>query len=218
MLRESISYDWFTLSMLLLLIGFVLVKQLYNIKYIQFAKLGFSETYFSEKLKESRYISIFEILIFILSHLVLAQFAYLLIQKENLDVGLNFNSFLNVLIVFVIIGVFSILKYYIEKTINFSFQSSSFINYYLFYKQIIWSYSIFLGLPFLVLEVYSPFSSINFVNVSFMIMGLFFVISLLVFAYKNLSLLIRHWFYFILYLCTLEIAPYFFMYKILAVD
>lgn len=218
MLRESVSYDWFTLSFVLLLIGFVLIKQLYSIKYIQFVKLVFSETYFSDKLKELRYVTNFEILIFILSHLVLAQFVYLYIQKEGIDIGLNLNSFLNVLIVFIILGLFSTVKYYFEKFVNFSFCNSSFLNYYLFYKLTVWSYAIFLGLPFLILEVYAPFSSINFMNVSLVIMGLFFVISLLVFAYKNLSLIMRHWFYFILYLCTLEIAPYFFMYKIFAVD
>ncbi|RRO16816.1 DUF4271 domain-containing protein [Flavobacteriaceae bacterium 14752] len=218
MFRDTISYDWFALSIIVFLIGLVLVKQLYRNKYIQFARLGFSETYFSEKLKESKFITNFEVLIFTLSHFVLAQFAYIFVQKENLDISLNFNSYLNVLIIFLILTLFSVLKYYFEKAINFSLCNSSFLNYYLFYKQIIWSYAFFLGLPFLIFEVYSPFISVNFFIIGLVLIGLFFIINLLFFTYKNLSMLIKHWFYFILYLCTLEIAPYFFLYKIFAVD
>ncbi|NBC58869.1 MAG: DUF4271 domain-containing protein [Bacteroidetes bacterium] len=218
MLRNVISYDWFTISMVLLLAGLVLTKQLYRVRYIQFLKLGFSETYFTIKLKEARFITNFEILIFTLSHLVLAQIIYLFTLKVSSYGYFEDNTLLNVSIIFLILCIFSVLKYYLEKTINFVCCKSSFLDYYLFYKQIIWSYAIFLGLPFLIIEVYLPVSSINFLHLSLIVMGLFFTLNLFVFAYKNLKLLISHWFYFILYLCTLEIAPYFFLYKIFAVD
>jgi len=218
MLRDFVSFDWFTLSMLLLLVGLVIIKQLYSSKYFQYSKIGFSDTYFTNKLKETRFITNFEVTIFTLSHVVFAQLAFLIVKKEQIDVGLEFNSLVSLMVIFLISVMFSVIKYYFEKAVNFSFCKSSFLNYYLFHKQIIWSYAIFLGLPFLILEVYSPFKSINFLIIGVVLMGLFFIFNLLIFSYKNLSLLIRYWFYFILYLCTLEIAPYFFLYKIFAVD
>ncbi|WP_304138277.1 DUF4271 domain-containing protein [Mesonia mobilis] len=40
------------------------------------------------------------------------------------------------------------------------------------------------------------------------------IFSLLLIYRKNQSLITGNWFYFILYLCTLEIAPYFILYKV----
>lgn len=218
MYRNLISFDWFTVSILLLLVGLMLAKQLYRTRYIQFLKLAFSETYFTAKLKESRFITDFEVLIFALSHIVLAQIIYFLILKNSSYDSLDYNAFLSISVIFFMLLLFSAVKYGLEKLINFACCKASFLNYYLFYKQVIMSYAIFLGLPFLVFEVYNPISSVNFIYIGLTVMGLFFILNLLIFAYKNLSLLIGNWFYFILYLCALEIAPYFFLYKILAID
>lgn len=218
MFRNVVSYDWFTVSMVILFIGFALAKQLFRAKYIQFLKLGFSDAYFTVKLKESRFITNFEVLILILSHIVLAQIIYFIFLKSESYNYFNFNPFLSISIIFLSLCLFSVVKFCLEKIINFVCCKTLFLNFYLFYKQIIWSYAIFLGLPFLIFEVYSPFSSVNFLYVSLTVMGVLFTFNLLIFAYKNLSLLISQWFYFILYLCTLEIAPYFFLYKIFAVD
>jgi len=217
MYRDFISSDWFTISIVLVLMGFVFMKQFYENKFAQFVKLGFSDIYWTDKQKSRDFITGFEIIVFLLSHLVAAQLAYLILQNEGLLNSIDVYPFAIVSVLFIIFFLFSSLKYYFEKLVFTILNNSNFLHYYLFYKQVLWSYSLFLSIPFLILEVYSPYEEINFLSISLVVMGLYYVINLLVLGVKYRSIFIGNWFYFILYICTLEIAPYFFIYKILAV-
>ena len=218
MLRNFETYDWFTLSLVLLCGSLILLKQVNAVKYFEFARLGLSDKYWINKNKEPNFVSTFEFFLFTLSNLVVAQFLYVLKDKIDFSLPLSLHPLLEILIIFVVISAFSFLKYHIEKLINKSIGDSSFLNFYIFYKQMIWTYAVFLGLPFLILSVYLPFKNIDVFMVSLFVIGGFYAIQQVIFAYKNRSFLIRNWFYFILYLCTLEIAPYFFLYKIFAVE
>ena len=217
MLRNYETYDWFTLSLLLIFGGLVILKQINVVKYFQFIKLGFSDTYWIKKNKEPHFISTFEILLFVLSNLVVAQFLYLIKYNFDFTWSLDLHPLIEILIIFSVVSVFTTTKYYVEKIINKFLNDSSFLNFYIFYKQMIWSYGLFLGLPFLILSVYLPYNTINFLTLSLLIIGGFYIFNQFIFAYKNRNVLLQNWFYFILYLCTLEIAPYFFLYKIFAV-
>lgn len=218
MLRNYESYDWFTLSLVLLLLGVILLKQYNVVKFFQFIKLGYSDVYWTSKLKENRFVSTFEIILFTLPHLIIAQIIYLFADYLNMDVLFNFYPLFEVLILFFILSLFSIIKYYFEKLVNKSLNNSYFLNFYIFYKQIIWTYAVFLGLPFLILSVYLPYKSSDIFFVSLLVIVLFYSFKLISLCYKSRSALTSHWYYFILYLCTLEIAPYFFLYKIFAVE
>lgn len=218
MLRNFESYDWFTMSLILLFIGIIILKQYNIVKYSQFIKIGFSDIYWTNKKKEGRLVNTFEVIIFTLPHFIIAQIIYLYLEKFNYEVLFNFYPLFNVLIIFSILCLFSTTKYYLEKLINRCLANSSYLNFYLFYKQVIWTYAVFLGLPFLVLSVYLPYEKFDILSLSLLIMVLFYAIKLISFIYKNRGILNMYWYYFILYLCTLEIAPYFFLYKVFAIE
>jgi len=216
--REFISNDWFTVSLIILGFGLLLLKQSNSVKYLQFAKLPFSSEYLRGKTKESRLFTGFEIILFTLPHLILAQLLFYYFHNMHIIRVLGFSSLLLVFILFVALCLFSFLKYQVEKFINKCMTNSSFINFYLFFKQVIFSYTTFLSLPFLIISVYSSSNDTYFYLISSIVIGLFFILRILLFFYQNRSVLIGSWYYFILYLCTLEIAPYFFLYKIFAVE
>ena len=218
MLRNYESYDWFTLSLVLLFFGVILLKQYNVVKYFQFIKIGYSDEFWNSKLKESRLVSTFEIILFTLPHMIIAQIIYLFSDQLNMDVLLNFYPFFEVLILFFILSLFSFIKYHLERLINKSLNNSQFLNFYIHYKQVVWTYAVFLGLPFLILSIYLPYKKTEILILSLLIMGHFYMIKLIILGYKNRTELTTHWYYFILYLCTLEIAPYFFLYKIFAVE
>ncbi len=217
-LREFSSYDWFTISLVLVVIGFVLLKYINTSKYKLLKKLAYSNDYLSLKNKESRFFTAFEHLVIILAHLIAAQFVYFILKDIGYVSNFNIYPFFQVLIIFSIILLLSFLKFQLEKLVNKCMTDSYILTYYQFYKQIIWSYSIFLGIPFLIFIIYNPSGSLTILHISFGFMAGFYLLKMLFLVYKNRSLLIRNWYYFILYLCALEIAPYFFLYKILGVS
>lgn len=185
------------------------------VKYKLFFKFLYSNDYLKLKDKESRFFTPFDNLVIVIGHLIAAQFIYYL-SSDHLEY-INIYPLFQVFVIFFVLLLLSFLKFQLEKFVNKCMTSSNFLSYYLFYKQIIWSYSIFLGLPFLIFVIYNPAGSPVIIEISFLVMAIFYSIKTLLFIYKNRRLLFRNWYYFILYLCTLEIAPYFFLYKILGV-
>jgi hypothetical protein len=217
-LRDFISYDWFTISLGLIFISVVLLKYINTAKFNLLVKFTYSNDYFKLKDKESRYFTTFDNLIIVLAHLTAAQFVYFLIKDLEYIEIINIYPFFEVVAIFFVLLLLSFVKHQLEKFVNKCMTNSNFLSYYQFYKQIIWSYAILLGLPFLIFVIYNPAGSLSVVYFSFVIMLIFYGFKTLILIYKNRSLLIRNWYYFILYLCALEIAPYFFLYKILGVS
>lgn len=217
-LRAFSSYDWFTISLVLVVIVLVLLKFINPGKYKLLTKLAYSNDYLSLKDKESRFFTTFEHLVIILAHLIAAQFVYFIVKDMSYVSSFNIYPFFKVLIIFTLLSLLSLLKYLLEKLVNKCLTDSDMLSYYQFYKQILWSYSIFLGLPFLIFIIYNPSGSPTILYISFGFMAVFYLLKILFLLYKNRSLLIRNWYYLILYLCALEIAPYFFLYKIFGVS
>ena len=109
------------------------------------------------------------------------------------------------------IGLFIFLKYLLEKFIGWLFEfkriSNNYLNSKLFYFNA-------LGIPVLFLNMLIVFSenyNEELVYFSLTVILLYLIIShfSIFFAFKNL--IYKNWFYFILYLCTLEIIPYYYI-------
>ena len=109
------------------------------------------------------------------------------------------------------IGLFIFLKYLLEKFIGWLFEfkriSNNYLNSKLFYFNA-------LGIPLLFLNMLIVFSenyNEELVYFSLTVILLYLIIShfSIFFAFKNL--IYKNWFYFILYLCTLEIIPYYYI-------
>ena len=144
----------------------------------------------------------------------LINIVYLLIFLINLSIlftifsngEFNLNIFKNHIYYF---GLFVFLKYLLEKFIGWLFKFKKVCNNYLNTKLF---YFNTLGILVLFLNILSVFSE-NFneelVNVSLIVILLYLIIShfTIFFSFKNL--IYKNWFYFILYLCTLEIIPYY---------
>ena len=109
------------------------------------------------------------------------------------------------------IGLFIFLKYLLEKFIGWLFKFKRICNNYINAK---FFYFNTLGILVLFLNILCIFSE-NFneelVYVSLTVMLLYLIIShfTIFFSFKNM--IYKNWFYFILYLCTLEIIPYYYV-------
>jgi hypothetical protein len=111
-----------------------------------------------------------------------------------------------------LLGVFVLSKYLIEKIIATSFKIEDFMEQFNLQKV---SYRTFIGLVILPVNIILYY---NDVYSSIIIHGILLIIltanalTYLISLKSYQSLLISKLFYFILYLCALEIAPYYFMY------
>ncbi|WP_262506270.1 DUF4271 domain-containing protein [Salegentibacter mishustinae] len=112
---------------------------------------------------------------------------------------------------------FVLLKFGLEKIVGNVFDLDAQIDSYLYQKI---SYRNFIGLILLIpslIFIYT-FTPTAFTLYSLLgILVLTNIFSLLLIYRKNQSLITGNWFYFILYLCALEIAPYIILYKLITI-
>jgi hypothetical protein len=201
--------DWATL---LFVVAFALVaitKSTYENRFSEFSKLIFSDKYAkiyrdTSNLKGSFIVGLFFVQILSFSFFILLTldiFGYA--SKTDWVLFIQIATFL----LYFILG-----KFLIEKIVATSFNIDEFVNLFNLQKATYRTYIGVLILPFnAVLFYYDNIPKI----VPLVIIGVSLCISLFSYfisikTYQNV--IIGKLFYFILYLCALEIAPYYFMY------
>jgi hypothetical protein len=108
-----------------------------------------------------------------------------------------------------------LMKTCIEKLIGSIFDIETIINKYIFTKL---SYRNFISLFLIVLNFIFYFSVEPTMLLLFIFSGLIVVLNLFILFinYKNYrSLIFSNFFYFLLYICALEISPYLILYKVI---
>jgi len=95
------------------------------------------------------------------------------------------------------------------------FEIDSLINKYLFFKQGILSWiSLFILFPFGLLIYFQNIDNSSSVIFVIALVTLLYNAKLLIYALSYQKHILAYWFYFILYLCAFEIAPYLILFKV----
>jgi hypothetical protein len=201
--------DWATIIFVLMFVIIAIVKSVFESRFNDFMKLIVSDKYIKMYRDSTYLMSGFTIFLFIVQLVSLAFFIqlalYHFLHTSKTD-GILFIQ------IFTFLSVFVLSKFLIEKIIATSFNIEEFTDQYNLQKV---NYRTYVGVLLL------PIDAILFYNANlsdFLMCFLIVVIlltNLLTYAislknYQNL--LIGKLFYFILYLCALEIAPYYFIY------
>ena len=122
------------------------------------------------------------------------------------------NNFFSFLGIFTFVLFFISLKFLLEKSISFLFEIQEFYNRFLFQQA---TYRMYLGL-FLLLGTFIFFYSKEpVIGITYILIGVFVLLNLIfrLISFRTFQKEIKaNLFYFILYLCTFEIAPYYFIY------
>ncbi|MFM9826451.1 DUF4271 domain-containing protein [Flavobacterium sp.] len=201
--------DWATLIFVLSFATIAFTKSVFENRFADFTKLIYSDKYNNiykdgSHLKSGFTIALFLIQIISFSFLIqISLSAFGLASKTDFVLYIQIITFLM---------YFVLAKFLIEKIIATAFNIDEFIEQFNLQKVI---YRTYIGLFLLpinaVLFYYDDLSS----NIPLFILGLILIINTLIYfvSIKNYqSLIFSKFFYFILYLCALEIAPYYFMY------
>ncbi len=201
--------DWATLLFILCCVFVILTKSTFENRFHDFKNLIFSERYIKIYKDYSHLMTWFTFLLFIVQILSFGFFIqyvmYYLGYISKYD-GVFFVKIIT------LVSFFVLAKYLIEKIIATSFDIEEFAEQYNMLKVSYRNYLAMLLLPITIILFYNLDISTAILQ-GIILLILFFNCIIYLKGIKIFQkLIIGKMFYFILYLCTLEIAPYYFMY------
>ena len=201
------SLDWVTLIMVGCILIITILKVIYPKRFNDFIRLPVSNNYFLAKGKSEELRHPFSILLFVIQLISTSLFVNLFFLEKG---KANVLLFLQILFV---VFVFIIVKTSIEKIIGTIFSIEKLIDHYIYEKL---SYRNFLSLLLIITNLIFYFSIKPDLNTLLILTGILFLVNMLIlsYSYKNYrSLIFSNLFYFLLYICALEISPYLILYK-----
>lgn len=207
--REVQSKDWATIIFIISLILIALASNIYEKRFADFLRLGISDKYVKVYRENSNLVSGFNILLFILQLISLSFFIQLFVSASGMGSKTDWILFLRI---FTLTTSFVLIKFLIDKIIALTFNIEEFGELFNLRKITYRTYFALLLLPITFgLFYYKDLSN----TIYLVILVIFLIANTLIYlaSLKNYQKYISgKLFYFILYLCALEIAPYYFMY------
>ncbi len=207
--RILINKDWATILFFLCFVVIAINKVTFESQFLDFLQLPFSKKYETTYKDASNLFSGFTVSLFVVQLISYSFLIQIILSYYNYTTKANWIVFIQI---FTALFVFILVKFYIEKIIATIFDIEEFLDAFNLKKV---NFRTFIGLvflPFVIFLYYNDFLSATMILVFLVIIGLgmiyFYFLALL--NYQNIIL--DKLFYFILYLCTLEIGPYYFLY------
>lgn len=201
--------DWATFLFVLSFATIALTKSVFENRFTDFAKLIYSDKYINIYKDSSHLKSGFTIALFLVQVISFTFFIQLCLSHFGYASKTDWILFIQII---TFLTYFILCKYLIEKIIATTFNIDELVEQYNLQKVIYRTYIGLIILPINVILFYYDNISRTFPLV---IMAVMLITNLLIYiiSIKNYqNLIFSKLFYFILYLCTLEIAPYYFMY------
>ena len=210
MLRDYLTEDVFTIIVMVCLLLIVTVKKLFKSRFSDFLETVWNVKYIKLYSRDQKKIDLFNTLLFINFILVLALFIH--VVYSNFILQLPKDS-ITLLSLFIGLTVISTVKIAIEQLIAYFFEASDLINAYLFQKM---TYKNLTGLVLWMVNIFILFSLWDIKILIYIGLALLLAINIsgfIRFVRLYQKTIISNFFYFLLYLCALEIGPYVILYK-----
>jgi hypothetical protein len=207
--RILVNKDWATVLFMLAIAVIALNKTIFTIRFNEFIKLGYSDKYNKVYKDTNNLLSWFTISMFVIQLISFSFFILLMLSYFNYTKIDNYITYIQIA---TFLFVFILSKFLIEKIIGTAINSESLVDKFNLVKV---NYRAFLGFILLPINIVLYYNSWPIKEVFYIILSVFLLYN--VFTYYFLvktyqKTILSKLFYFILYLCTLEIAPYYFMY------
>ena len=201
--------DWVTVLFIFALGMVAVTKTVFENRFSDFINLIANNKYIKIYKDSANLMSWFTILLFVVQLISLSFFVQLVLSYFGYTTKTNWITYVQIL---TFLSFFVLSKFLIEKIIATSFNIESFIEQFNLFKV---SYRTYIGLLLLPVNIVLFYT--DFMN-SYIIIGIIAIlltinaITYLISLKNYQNLLLSKLFYFILYICALEIAPYYFMY------
>ncbi len=212
MLREVISNDWFTVFLILGLALITLCKYLFTSRFRDFVTVIGNSKYLKIYAREQKFIDGFDALLFLNQIICVSLFSYVVYETLINPSEFNLTQFFKLIFG---VGVLFLIKVLLERLIGSVFEIDELIDSYLFQKTTYKNYTGFLLLPINCLLIYTIYPTKSIIYICIALIVLINLIGFISTFKNHQKLLLNNLFYFILYLCALEIGPYLILYKII---
>lgn len=210
-LKERIvdTKDWIAILFLLCFIFIAIAKNTFTNRFIDYCNLLFSDKYLRIYKDSNNIKSWFTIVLFVIQLISFSLFIHYLVYYFF---GNSKSDWITFIQIFTLLTFFILSKFLIEKIIAELFDINDLIDQFNLVKINYRSYLSLIILPLLLIIYYNEDVE-SIIIYAFLIFVLFSNVLIYLNGIKIFQKIIfDHLFYFILYLCTLEIAPYYFMY------
>lgn len=200
-MRHTSSNDWISFIYISILVLMVAGKYINTNEFSLFFKFDFLKSYFEEKNRLKQQIIWFDLILFVIT---VSTLSIGLMQSGFLSTNTDFANFSQIGL---FIALLIILKSILELFISIFIKKSEIILNYILFKIASLSYTSLIILPFIAILSYNDF---NIFKPYHLIFSIFILINLVFignFTYTNRKHIFQDWYYFILYICSLEIAP-----------
>ena len=215
MLREIISNEWFTILIVFSICVLAFAKYAFSNRFNDYLWVVGNSKYLKIYAREQKFIDQFDSLLFINLIISLSIFSYLgyntIVEPLSFDLALFIK-------IFVGIGSLILIKILLERLIGSLFEIDALIDSYIFQKT---NYKNYVGLILLPINVILIFALTPSSKLIYIVLSLIIIINLIGFitSFKtHQKTILNNFFYFILYLCALEIAPYIILYKVFSTN
>jgi hypothetical protein len=201
--------DWITIIFVVTLVVVTIAKAGFENRFNDFMNLIVNNKYLKIYKDPSNLMSWFTILLFFVQLVSFSFFVQLVLSYWGYTTKTNWITFIQII---TFLSFFVLSKYLIEKIIATSFNMESFIEQFNLFKV---SYRTYIGLLLLPVNIFLYYTDyVNKYTIIAVLVILLVINSLtyLVSLRNYQKLLFGKLFYFILYICALEIAPYYFIY------
>ena len=201
--------DWATCLFVFSFVLIAITKTAFETRFSEFLRILVSDKYIKVYKDTSHLMSGFTVLLFIVQLISFSFFMQLVLNYFGYVSKTDWVIFIRI---FTFFGIFVLSKFLIEKIVATIFNIEEFAEQFNLQKV---SYRTFIGLILMPINIYLFYNNIPSNIVIYCIIAVILTINLFSYLvslkiYQNLF--IGKLFYFILYLCTFEIAPYYFIY------
>ena len=206
--------DWITLVFLACFALLVIAKTLFPQRFEEFISLLNSGKFIAFKGKENKAFHPFNILLLIIQAMAVSVFLFIA-YKYFFDT--QERPLILYIRIFTAYTCLILIKAGVEKIIGNIFEIDEKMDYYIFQKL---SYRNFISIFLLgasLILVYGIEATAALIGILGGVAIFANVIALFIIYRRNQNILSANWFYFILYLCALEIAPYIILYKLITI-
>jgi hypothetical protein len=208
-LRVIENKDWATILFVISFATIAMTKSVFENRFADFVKLIYSDKYTNIYKDSSHLKSGFTIALFFVQIISFAFFIQLCLSFFGYASKTDWISYIQIITLLIF---FILSKFLIEKIIATAFDIEEFIEQFNLQKVTFRTYIGLFILPIDIFLFYNDTISRNFLILLISILLITNALTYLVSIKNYQNVIFGKLFYFILYLCALEIAPYYFMY------
>ena len=207
-LRNIDSVDWITIVLIISLVLMVAAKSIFYTRFLNFILLPFNDKYIFMYNKKEKLANWFHVLFTVFQVINFSLFIFfttkiLYTSKEGSTIEANFY-----ILITGFLALFLLLKVFLQLANGFVFSSNKIISEILFKKLSYLNYSSIIMFLANVILTYVLKDSKTVVYITFLLILLINGIGWAIMLRNHQKFMAVNFFYFILYLCALEIAPF----------